>query len=72
MAGTIYGFGAVISPGGIGKLMVIINSDNLGSTCSSRRFINLTFGLINFYNWSNSAWVIKLLSQPSQSDGFVN
>ena len=64
MAGTTYGSGAVISPGGIGKSMVTINSDNLGSAGSSRRFIGLTFGLMNFHNWSNLAWVIKLLSQP--------
>ena len=65
MAGIIYGSGAVISPGGISKLMVIMNSDNLGSAGSSRRFIGLTFEVINFYNWSNLAWVTKLLSQPS-------
>ena len=65
MAGTIYGSGVIISPGGIGKSMVIINSNNLGSIGSSRRFIGITFGLINFHNWSNLAWVIKLLSQPS-------
>ena len=72
MAGTIYGSGVVISPGGIGKLIITMNSNNLGSVSSSRRFISLTFRLINFYNWSNLAWVIKLLSQPSQSDGLVN
>ena len=72
MAGTTYGSSAVISPGGIGKLMVIINFDNLGSVGSSCRFTSLTFGLINFYNWSNLAWVIKLLSQPSESDGFIS
>ena len=65
MAGTICGSGAVISPSGIGKLIVIINSDNLGFAGSSRRFTGLTFGLINFHNWNNLAWVIKLLSQPS-------
>ena len=72
MAGTTYGSGAVISPGGISKSMVIINSDNLGSVGSSCRFTGLTFGLMNFYNWSDLAWAIKLLSQPSQSDGLVN
>ena len=65
VAGTICGSGAVISPGGISKSIVTINFDNLGSVGSSRRFTGLTFGLMNFYNWSNSAWAIKLLSQPS-------
>ena len=65
MAGTICGSGAVISPGGIGKSMVTMNSDNLGFIGSSRRFIGLISGLMNFYNWSDLAWVIKLLSQPS-------
>ena len=65
MASTIYGFGAIISPGGIGKSMVTMNSDNLGSAGSSCKFTGLTFRLINFYNWSNLAWVIKFLSQPS-------
>ena len=55
MAGTIYGSGAIISLSGINKLMVIINSNNLGSAGSSRRFIGLTFGLINFYNWNDLA-----------------
>ena len=50
MAGTTYGSGAVISPGGIGKSIVTINFNNLGSVSSSCRFIGLTFGLINFYN----------------------
>ena len=72
MAGTTCGFRAVISPGGIGKSIVTMNSDNLGSVDSSRKFTGLTFGLINFHNWSDLAWVIKLLSQPSQSDGLVS
>ena len=55
MAGTTYGSGAVIFPGGINKLIVTMNSDNLGSVGSSRRFINLISGLINFHNWSNLA-----------------
>ena len=50
MAGTIYGSGAVISSGGIGKLMVIMNFNNLGSIGSSYRFIGLIFKLINFHN----------------------
>ena len=72
MAGTICGSGAVISFGGIGKSMVTINFNNLGSAGSSRKFIGLIFGLMNFYNWSNSAWITKFLSQPSQSDGLIN
>ena len=54
MAGTTCGFNAVISLDGISKSMVIMNFDSLGSVGSSRRFIGLTFGLMNFYNWSNS------------------
>ena len=50
MAGTTCGSGAVISPGGIGKSIVTMNSDSLGSIGSSRRFTGLIFGLINFYN----------------------
>ena len=50
MAGTICGSGAVISPGGINKSMVIINSDTLGSAGSSRKFTGLIFRLINFHN----------------------
>ena len=65
MAGTTCGSGAVISFSGIGKLIVTMNSDSLGSVDSSRRFTGLTSGLMNFYNWSNLAWVIKFLSQPS-------
>ena len=72
MVGTIYGFGAVIFPGEIGKSMVTMNSNNLGSIDSSRKFTGLIFRLINFHNWSNLAWVIKLLSQPSQLDGLIN
>ena len=53
MAGTTYGSGAVIFPSGIGKLIVIINSNNLGFINSFYRFTGLTSGLINFYNWSN-------------------
>ena len=50
MAGTSYDFGEVISPGGIGKSIVIMNANNLGFTGSSRRFAGLIFGLMNFYN----------------------
>ena len=50
MAGTTCGSGAVISPGGIGKSIVIINFNILSFIGSSCRFIDLTFGLINFYN----------------------
>ena len=50
MAGTICGSGAVISPSGIGKSTVIINSNNLGFAGSSRRFTGLISGLMNFYN----------------------
>ena len=52
VAGTIYDSGAVSSPGGIGKLIIIINFDNLGFADSSRRFTGLTSELMNFYNWS--------------------
>ena len=62
MAGITCGSGAIISPSGIDKSIIIINFDNLNSVGSSRRFIGLTFGLINFYNWNNLAWVIKFLS----------
>ena len=72
MAGTICDSGAVISPGGIGKSMVTMNSDNLGSVSSSCRFTGLISGLMNFYNWSDLAWVIKFLSQPSQLDRIVS
>ena len=55
VAGTTCDSGAVISFSGIDKLMVIINSDNLSSINSSRRFTGLTSVLMNFYNWSNLA-----------------
>ena len=55
VAGTTYDSGAVISPGGINKSMVIIHFNNLGSVNSSRKFIKLTFRLMNFHSYNISA-----------------
>ena len=72
MAGTTCDSRVVISPGGIGKSIITMNFNNLGSAGSFCKFAGLISGLINFYDWNDLAWAKKLLSQPSQSAGLVN